>query len=69
MTQRADYFGPMVNRASRISSVADGGQITVSSDIIAEIQRLLETHIEGDRSNDEACPCQRLQRSRSYQRN
>lgn len=50
VTKRMDYFGPMVNRASRISSVADGGQITVSSDFIAEIQRLLETHIEGDRS-------------------
>jgi adenylate cyclase len=51
VTKRMDYFGPMVNRASRISSVADGGQITVSSDFIAEIQRLLETHIEGDRTN------------------
>jgi adenylate cyclase len=51
VTKRMDYFGPMVNRASRVSSVADGGQITVSSDFIAEIQRLLETHIEGDRTN------------------
>jgi adenylate cyclase len=51
VTKRMDYFGPMVNRASRVSSVADGGQITVSSDFIAEIQRLLETHYEGDRSN------------------
>ena len=50
VTKRMDYFGPMVNRASRITSVADGGQITVSSDFIAEIQRLLETHIETDRS-------------------
>ncbi|KAF1963402.1 hypothetical protein CC80DRAFT_4847 [Byssothecium circinans] len=50
VTKRMDYFGPMVNRASRISSVADGGQITVSSDFIAEVQRLLETHIEGDRN-------------------
>ncbi|OCK75710.1 PP2C-domain-containing protein [Lepidopterella palustris CBS 459.81] len=50
VTKRMDYFGPMVNRASRISSVADGGQITVSSDFIAEIQRLLETHIETDRT-------------------
>jgi len=50
VTKRMDYFGPMVNRAARISSVADGGQITVSSDFIAEIQRLLETHIESDRS-------------------
>ena len=49
VTKRMDYFGPMVNRASRISSVADGGQITVSSDFIGEIQSLLETHIESDR--------------------
>lgn len=50
VTKRMDYFGPMVNRAARISSVADGGQITVSTDFIAEIQRLLETHIESDRN-------------------
>jgi adenylate cyclase len=51
VTKRMDYFGPMVNRTSRISSVADGGQITVSSDFIAEIQRLLETHFEGEGSS------------------
>ncbi|KAG9675055.1 adenylate cyclase protein, partial [Aureobasidium melanogenum] len=50
VTGRMDYFGPMVNRSARIQSVADGGQITVSSDFIAEIQRLLETHIETDRN-------------------
>ncbi|TKX20031.1 adenylate cyclase [Elsinoe australis] len=50
ITKRMDYFGPMVNRSARIESVADGGQITVSSDFIAEIQRLLETHIESDRA-------------------
>ena len=48
VTKRMDYFGPMVNRAARISSVADGGQITVSSDFIAEIQRLVETYTESD---------------------
>ena len=49
VTRRMDYFGPMVNKASRVSSVADGGQITVSSDFISEIQRCLETYQEGDK--------------------
>ena len=51
VTRRMDYFGPMVNRASRISGAADGGQIYVSSDFIAEIQRTLETYADTDRSN------------------
>ena len=46
VTRRMDYFGPMVNKASRISAVADGGQITVSSDFISEIQRCLENYQE-----------------------
>ncbi|QSZ32599.1 hypothetical protein DSL72_002178 [Monilinia vaccinii-corymbosi] len=50
VTRRMDYFGPMVNRTARISSVADGGQITVSADFISEIQRCLETYSESDRS-------------------
>lgn len=49
VTKRMDYFGPMVNRAARISSVADGGQITVSKDFIEEIQTLLEATIENER--------------------
>ncbi|KAK3394424.1 phosphatase 2C-domain-containing protein [Podospora didyma] len=46
VTRRMDYYGPMVNKASRISAVADGGQIAVSSDFISEIQRCLETYQE-----------------------
>ena len=49
VTRRMDYFGPMVNRTARISSVADGGQITVSAEFIGEIQRVLETYQESDR--------------------
>ncbi|KJR85782.1 adenylate cyclase [Sporothrix schenckii 1099-18] len=46
ITRRMDYYGPMVNKAARINSIADGGQITVSSDFISEIQRCLETYQE-----------------------
>ncbi|ODV91206.1 hypothetical protein CANCADRAFT_2922 [Tortispora caseinolytica NRRL Y-17796] len=42
ITKRMDYFGPMVNRASRISAVADGGEIVVSSEMQAEISKLEE---------------------------
>lgn len=50
VTRRMDYFGPMVNKASRISAVADGGQIAVSSDFISEIQRCLETYQDTERT-------------------
>jgi adenylate cyclase len=43
ITRRMDYYGPMVNKASRISAIADGGQITVSSDFLSEIQRCFDT--------------------------
>ncbi|KAF4975321.1 hypothetical protein FZEAL_7886 [Fusarium zealandicum] len=51
VTRRMDYFGPMVNKAARISAVADGGQITVSTDFISEIQRCLESCQDTDRGN------------------
>lgn len=50
VTNRMDYFGPMVNRASRISAVADGGQIFVSSDFMTDIQRNLEVFADTERS-------------------
>lgn len=40
ITRRMDYFGPMMNRTSRISAVADGGQITISADVEAELRSL-----------------------------
>jgi adenylate cyclase len=55
-----DYFGPMVNRASRISAVADGGQIFVSSDFMTDIQRNLEVFADTERAastgSDESNP-------------
>ncbi|CAO1612961.1 unnamed protein product [Parajaminaea phylloscopi] len=47
VTRRMDYFGPMVNRASRISGAADGGQIMVSRDVVSELTDLLGTFDEG----------------------
>ncbi|KEY65168.1 hypothetical protein S7711_08278 [Stachybotrys chartarum IBT 7711] len=49
VTRRMDYFGPMVNKAARISAVADGGQIVVSRDFISEITRCLENYQDTDR--------------------
>ncbi|KAF9889252.1 cysteinyl-tRNA synthetase [Aspergillus nanangensis] len=50
VTNRMDYFGPMVNRASRISAEADGGQIFVSSDFMNDIQRNLEVFADSERA-------------------
>lgn len=44
VTRRMDYFGPMVNRALRISAIADGGQIAMSSDFLRELNALSKIH-------------------------
>ncbi|KAM3583517.1 cysteinyl-tRNA synthetase [Umbelopsis sp. WA50703] len=49
ITNRMDYFGPVVNKAGRICTAADGGQICVSSDVIAAL-RSFPGVLEGDDS-------------------
>ena len=44
VTQRMDYLGPVVNKAARISSVADGGEITLSSDFVSEFNKIMKYH-------------------------
>lgn len=44
VTQRMDYLGPVVNKASRVSSVADGGQTTLSMDFVSEFNKIMKYH-------------------------
>ncbi|GAA5861120.1 hypothetical protein JCM1840_003087 [Sporobolomyces johnsonii] len=50
ITRRMDYFGPIVNRASRISAVAEGGQISASQDVVDIIQDVVMEHKAGPSS-------------------
>ncbi|KNE54322.1 hypothetical protein AMAG_17655 [Allomyces macrogynus ATCC 38327] len=45
ITGRMDYFGRMVNRSARISSSADGGEITISADVLNELEDAASTHV------------------------
>ncbi|KAI8331028.1 phosphatase 2C-domain-containing protein [Chlamydoabsidia padenii] len=40
ITNRMDYFGPVVNKAARICNAADGGQICVSSDVVMALRSI-----------------------------
>ncbi|KAL0087646.1 hypothetical protein J3Q64DRAFT_1657804 [Phycomyces blakesleeanus] len=53
ITNRMDYFGPVVNKASRICNAADGGQICVSSDVLAALRNIPGVFNEDKRSASE----------------
>ncbi|KAJ9098891.1 hypothetical protein QFC19_006230 [Naganishia cerealis] len=53
ITRRMDYFGPMVNKSSRVSASADGGQIMVSSDVMKEVEGLTK-YLDNDDEATEA---------------
>jgi class 3 adenylate cyclase len=38
---RMDYYGPMVNRSSRIETIARGGQIVLSDSVMKEVEHLM----------------------------
>ncbi|TPX70597.1 hypothetical protein SpCBS45565_g01654 [Spizellomyces sp. 'palustris'] len=41
ITSRMDYYGPMVNRAARVTGASQGGQVLISSDAMKELQHVL----------------------------
>jgi len=52
VTNRMDYFGPIVNRSSRIEGSAAGGHIMCSSDVIREINaKIFESEPETEYSD------------------
>ncbi|KAF8138036.1 nucleotide cyclase [Mycena galopus ATCC 62051] len=52
ITNRMDYFGPIINRSSRIEGNAAGGHIMCSSDVIREINaKIFENETETEYSD------------------
>ena len=52
VTKRMDYLGPMVNKASRVSNVADGGQVALSADFVQEFHNILALQKHADQNSD-----------------
>lgn len=48
VNHRMDYLGPMVNRAARVSGVAEGGQITASADAVEVLRAILSTSTDNE---------------------
>ncbi|KAI9473701.1 MAG: hypothetical protein EXX96DRAFT_621335 [Benjaminiella poitrasii] len=67
ITKRMDYFGPVVNKASRICNAADGGQICVSSDVITALQEMPGVFGDDKTSSAEADPSSSHSLSRDIQ--
>ncbi|KAN0093733.1 Nucleotide cyclase [Hyaloscypha variabilis] len=40
LSQRMDYYGPMVNRSARVAGLAEAGEVAVSDNFIREIWRI-----------------------------
>ena len=53
VNHRMDYLGPVVNRAARVSGVAEGGQITASADAVELLRALLSATSENEEESSQ----------------